>query len=218
MTQPSRTTVASITFEGDHRLTALQALSVDRLFELDELEEYLIVLNGRDNSDLRVTLAGLLYGAVSAELWDRIRFLVPADVPRGGDGQGWHGQQALKLGLADLVRTDTYLMLDGKNHFVRPAGVADFYETGRPKTVWSDTSPYWDKYVRASLDAFDVLTDENARRMMPTTTPYLFISEEVRRTIDGLESKYGIPLKSAMGKTKWGTEFFLYWPFTDEHG
>lgn len=193
------------------RLTVLQILSVDRLFDLGDVSEYLIVLNGGDNGALRAELENCLHGVVSAELRTRLRVLDRAHIPRGGDGAGWHGQQALKLALADVVRTDTYLMLDGKNHFVRRSGIADFYRDGRPTTVWTATSEYWSKYVRASLEALGVHSEEQAARMMPTTTPYLMLTGEVRSLTDRLEGAARVPLKQAMGRTVWGTEFFLYY-------
>lgn len=207
----SLTTLATVTFEGDLRLTVLQALSIDRLFNMDDLAEYIVVLNGADNDALRAEFTEHLSGIVSDEFMKRLRMITPKDLPRGGDGSGWHGQQVVKLALADAVKTETYLMLDGKNHFVRPSSIGDFYHDGLPITQVTPTSASWDKYVRASLEAMDALTDERVAQMMPTTTPYLMIVEEVSKMIARLEAKHSEQLPRAIRKTVWGTEFFLYY-------
>lgn len=193
------------------RLSVLQALSIDRLFDLSGLDEYVIVLNGADNAALKREMLNHLEGRISQTLRSKMRFIAPKDLPRGGDGSGWHGQQAIKLGLADAVATDTYLLLDAKNHFVRPASITDFFHEGKPATVFSETQPNWETYVRASLEALDVYSEDQAARMMPTTTPYLMLTDEVRELIDKLERKYDKPLLQAMRSTVWGTEFFLYY-------
>lgn len=207
----TKTSVATVTFEGDLRLTVLQALSIDRLLDLGGVEEYLVVLNGADDDALEAAFRRHLAGRVSAEFLGKLRFLRRSDMPRGGDGTGWYGQQIIKLALAEAVTTDTYLMLDGKNHFIRPAHIGEFFDGDKPITQFTDTSAAWDKYVRASLVTMDALTDERVARMMPTTTPYLMLTDEVRATTQRVESKYGLPLPSAIRKTGWGTEFFLYY-------
>ncbi|MGP5288107.1 DUF6492 family protein [Glutamicibacter arilaitensis] len=209
MTSP--TTLATVTFEGDMRLTVLQALSIDRLFDLDGVNEYIVVTNGSDNDALSGDLMGQLSGRVSGAFLSRLRFMTPADLERGGDGNGWHGQQVVKLALAGAVKTDSYLMLDAKNHFVRPSNIADFFHKGTPITQVVPTNVYWDKYVRASLEAMDALTDERVAVMMPTTTPYLLLTDEVSKMVARLEKKYSAALPQAIRKTTWGTEFFLYY-------
>lgn len=205
------TTLATVTFEGDLRLTILQALSIDRLFNLDEVSEYVVVLNGSDNGALGREFKRHLDGRVSERLRARLRVVPAPQLPKTGDGLGWYGQQVVKLALADIVSTDTYLMLDAKNHFVRPSSIGDFFYDGLPSTVFSSTPPNWEKYVRASLEALDVYTDARAARMMPTTTPYVMITREVASLVDRIEAKYGRPLAQAIHETGGATEFFLYY-------
>lgn len=211
MPQPGPITLATVTFEGDLRLTVLQALSIDRLYDLDGLAEYLVVLNGADNDALRADLTRHLEGRVSAHLGSKMRFLTPSDLPRGGDGSGWYGQQVIKLALHEIVTTSAYLMLDAKNHFVRPSNADDFFYDGLPITQFTKTTATWDKYVRAALDTLDALTDERAAEMMPTTTPYLMLTDEVRDAVARVEAKYTALLPDAIRQTGGATEFFLYY-------
>lgn len=209
MTSP--TTLATVTFEGDLRLTVLQALSIDRLFDLDGLAEYLVVLNGADNVALNMELMRHLEGRVSQAFLAKLRTITPADLTKGGDGTGWYGQQVIKLALHEAVKTSTYLMLDGKNHFIRPATIDDFFHDGLPITQVTTTAPTWDKYVRASLETMDALTDERVAHMMPTTTPYLMVTDEVSKTVSRIEAKFGKDLPKAIRETGGATEFFLYY-------
>lgn len=203
--------LATVMFWGDLRLTVLQALSIDRLFSLDGVSEYVVVANDIESEQVRSELENHLHRRLSRELWGKLRIIERSDLPRGGSGQGWHGQQVVKLALADYVSSGHYLMFDAKNHFVRKSSVDDFFHAGKPKTVFTKTSATWDKYVRSSLEAMDGLTEERASRMMPTTTPYLMIANEVQRLIWRLETKYELPLDDAIRKTGWATEFFLYY-------
>lgn len=205
------TTIATITFEGDLRLTVLQALSIDRLFDVEGVQEYLVVLNGSDNELLGTEFQRHLKGRISTNLRDKLRLISTPDLPRGGDGRGWYGQQTLKLALCDLVQTDAYLMLDAKNHFIRPSRIEDFFYDGKPITQLTPTTPNWTKYVRASLTALDVFTEDRLSQMMPTVTPYLMLTKEVASTARRLEQKFGLPLDKAIRKTGGATEFFLYY-------
>lgn len=209
----STTSLATVSFEGDLRLTVLQALSIDRLFELDGLAEFVIVANGSDNAAWEADFRRHVDGRISDELQSKLRILTPSDIPRGGNGSGWYGQQVIKLALADIMTTGTYLMLDGKNHFIRPSSVGDFFRDGVPLTVFSPTPQRWEKYLRASLEALDAYTDERMQTMMPTTTPYLMQAKDAAGTMDRLEAKFDMPFDKAIRETHGATEFFLYFAF-----
>ena len=206
-------TLATVSFEGDLRLTLLQALSVDRLLDLDGLAEYIIVANGADNAMWELDFRRHLHGRISDELKSKLRIITPAEIPRGGNGSGWYGQQVIKLALSDIVKTDSYLMLDGKNHFIRPCSIQEFFQNGIPLSVLSDTPARWDKYLRASLEALDVFTDGRMAKMMPTTTPYLMRAKDAKGTIGRLEAKYEMPFDKAIRETHGATEFFLYYAY-----
>lgn len=203
--------IATVTFSGDLRLTVLQILSVDRLFDLTGVGEYVVVANDADPAPMREELERHLEGRISNELRGKLRIIERADIPRGGSGQGWRGQQVIKLALCEIVVSEHYLMLDAKNHFVRESSVDDFFHEGKPKTFIKDTTSNWTKYVKASLEAMDGLTEERLARKMPTTTPYMFITREVQALIARLDAKYDRPIDKAMQQTTWSTEFFLYY-------
>jgi hypothetical protein len=210
MTLPT-TSLATVTFEGDLRLTVLQALSIDRLLDLDGVDEFVVVLNGANNIALEAELRRHITGRISEHLQGKLRVIATPDLPRGGDGRGWYGQQTIKLALCDVVESEAYLMLDAKNHFIRPSSIDDFFHEGKPITQLTPTTPNWTKYVRASLLALGVFTEDRLSKMMPTVTPYLMLTDEVTNTVSRLEQRFDLPLDRAFRKTGGATEFFLYY-------
>ena len=206
------TDLATITFEGDARLTLLQVLSVDRLFDPDSMNRYIIVLNGANNSHLKAWLLGRLRGVISSGLLEKIDFVEAREVIGAGTEIGWRDQQLIKLKVADLVATDHYLLLDGKNHFVHRATAGDFFVDGSPATNFTRTNDSWLPFVRASLDVFGANDDLNALTTPPTITPYVMIRAEVLALLARLESIYQVSASDAFDKElRRTTEFYLYY-------
>lgn len=208
-------TIASVAFDGDYRMVVLQALSIDRLLDLSGVREYLIVAN---SPELKPEIQRLLSRVLSAELRSRLRIMEPADLGQAGtETMVWRGQQVLKLALASAVKTGYYLMLDAKNHFIRPTALGEFFAAdAQPITQIGPISAYWQTYLDASLDALGVV--DRPAVMMPSITPYLFITAEVRELVERLEKRYEAPLALAMTRTKRATEFLLYYAHLIDKG
>ena len=208
-------TIVSVTFSGDARLSVLQALSVDRLFPVGEIDEYLLVLNDPDPAALESFFRRHLAGRVSPELWAKIRFLAPSDIVDTSGTRGQRSQQLVKLHVSRLVRTEHYLLLDAKNMFVRPTTIDDFWLGGRIRTQVKPVTSYWLPYVTASLDILGVPSDGAwADTSMPTITPYLMITSDVRGLLEDLSDRVGDAPAAAWevshGKA---TEFYLYYAY-----
>lgn len=201
--------IASIVFEGDYRICVLQGLSIDRLYDLDALTEYTIILNGEDNNSLRKSFERDLLPRISQKLKDKLVFLEWKDLLHDAPKVGYYDQQALKLSLGNYYETDVFLMLDAKNHFTRPTGPNDFLADGKPAMPLIETTEYWQKWVNKSLEAMDNKTADPSV-MMPSITPYLMYTEEVKATLEHLLEKYDPQLTLAM-KASGGTEFIMYY-------
>ncbi len=208
-----------VTYEGDARLMVLQMLSVDRLLDHRNLGRYMIVLNGADNSVLEEYLRAHTFPRLSEELRAKVEF-VHGKAVLGGTTAGWRDQQAIKILVANLLGNDHYLLLDAKNHFIRPTLVAEFFLEGRPKTELKPMSDEWVQYLRHSLRQFRALTEENLQVLPPTVTPYVMIRAEALEAVRRIEHSTGQPFTSAfdaMGPK--ATEFFLYYShFISEGG
>lgn len=203
------TTVATVTFAGDARLSVLQAISIDRLFEPDDISEYLIVVNDTPAQWQR-DLFTVIERRVGARLWERTRIIPGAELTSTGDMRGWKSQQVLKLEVARQVKTDHYLLLDAKNHFVRPSSIRDFWEGDRIAT-YVKARPQWRGWVQAAFDALGATPqDRHLEEPYPTTTPYLLITAEVRALLDRIGKRHG-PLADTFEDMGSATEFFLYY-------
>lgn len=203
--------IASIVFEDDYRLLILQALSIDRLYELEALPEYTIILNGKDNQRLGKTLQHELFPRISVELRQKIMVLKWEDLLGDTPKTGYYDQQALKLSLGTYYKSDLYLMLDAKNHFTRPTSPSDFVHDGKPIMPLIETTDYWKRYLENSLTAMDN-TEADTSIMLPSITPYLMYTDEVRATVKLLKSKYDPQITHAL-RASHGTEFLLYYAY-----
>jgi len=207
---PGAVDLACIAYEGDARLMVLQMLSVDRLLDLDGVGSYVVILNGADNAALEAFMRGEVFSRVSPELRDRVVF-VDGPAILGAASTGWRDQQALKLLISKQLTGDHYLLLDAKNHFIRPTVMGDFFQGGVPKTVIKPMAEGWIQHMRASLRPFGALTEENLVTMPPSITPYMMIRKEVLSLIERVEASASKGFVEAFEDLPKATEFFLYY-------
>jgi len=200
-----------VTYEGDARLMILQMLSVDRLLDHAHVGRYVVVLNGADNHTLAEYFRAHAFPRLSGALRDKIEF-VDGKAVLGGASAGWRDQQAIKLLIANHLTNDFYLLLDAKNHFIRPTLVSEFFLGGSPKTWLKPMPENWVQYMRHSLRQFRALTEDNLKVMPPTVTPYVMIRREALAAVQRIEAASGKVFTEAfadMGDK--ATEFFLYY-------
>ncbi|WJY90198.1 hypothetical protein CCONF_08415 [Corynebacterium confusum] len=207
--------IASIFYEKDFRLAILQALSIDRLFEKSGLCEYTVIANGSDDEALREQFLNALGNVVSSEFKSLVRVKTFSEILPGIDKTGYYDQQAIKLAISRYYKerfgeeAPNYLMLDSKNHFVRPSSVEDFFHAGRPVTARVAISPYWKKYVERSRLAVEIPESFFDNLMTPSITPCVFFTDVAVELVDFLEKKYETHLLRALSQSG-GTEFLLY--------
>lgn len=210
--------LVSVTFSGDLRLTVLQAISVDRLFDLPAVSEYVILINESAHSfgSVRAALLRLLRTAVSEELFSKIRILGWTDFYPESARIGFYDQQILKLAVSRALSAPFYLLLDAKNHFVAKAGWRDFFsDDGKPLLDRVTTSDYW----RSNLEGSFALVGEDPaaydQSEMPTSiTPFVMITAETRELVNQLEEKYQTTLPNVFkGREGSATEFLVYYAY-----
>jgi hypothetical protein len=211
-------TLVTVTFAEDARLSVLQALSVDRLFELNDLAEYLVIVNDPRTEQWERLLRDELERRIGARLWARTRFIHAEELAAVAEMRGWKSQQVIKLEVARQVGTDHYLLLDAKNHFIRPATLGDFWQDGRIVTHVK-ARPQWRSWVQAAFDALGAEPSEHhLAEPYPTTTPYLLITAEVRALLARIEERHGA-LAEVFADMGSATEFFLYYAhLVDRYG
>lgn len=201
--------IVTVAFEEDFRLVVLQAISIDRLYDLDTLTSYIVILNGGDNKLLRSQFE-LAFSYLSERFQSLVRFVNWADIYEVEQYSGYYDQQALKLGISRFIFDEFYLLLDGKNHFVYPAGSSIFFEAGKPIASMERLNEEWRTKYEMSLRTLDIEPQGAPQDVMQSVTPYLMITKEVRALVNGLEDKFGEPLPEFLRLTG-GTEFMLYY-------
>ena len=119
----SRLTFVSVVFESEVALLHLQARSMD-LYVPDEWVEQIIIIDNTARG-----LSGATTHALRSMLGvhaGHLRVLRPDDICQVPRTIGWRSQQVLKLCVAGLITTDSYVVLDAKNHFIAPVA-RDFF-------------------------------------------------------------------------------------------
>lgn len=202
--------VLSVTFELDVRLCQLQLTSFDRFFDLSTLTRFTVLVNG--GNTVRQQLEEHA-DTLSPEFREKLVLLDPAEL-FPGDLNTRRGQQILKVIFARRVETSHYLVLDSKNHLLRPASARDWFdEKGRARTRFAPPYAMMSKLLAASYEAFDLDLDPQSPAM-PTITPYLMVTEEVRALIREIRERTGTNFVRAFRRhyPQVG-EFFLYYAF-----
>merc|ERR1712039_127483 len=101
----------------------------------------------------------------------------------------WDGQQIVKLLAARAVTSKYYIILDAKNHFIRPTGADAFVENGKPVMQISYIGP--DVSFNCCRRYFG-MTDTTLEKEAPDlATPFVFERRHVLGHIDHIEAKQG---------------------------
>jgi len=131
----------------------------------------------------------------------------------------WIKQQIIKIMVSRFVDSDYYLVLDSKNHFVRPVTVFDYFDPiGRPR-LFVGKEMYMRKYYNHGLAYFGVecpfhFHGEDDDRVLQTMTPYLFCRRDVINMISYIETREETSFYDFfMRQPNRFTEFYLYSTF-----
>lgn len=185
--------IVTVTFEGELRMTLLQAISIDRLFDVNSISRYILILNcsGSELESAQAYFEENLQKAISPELFSKTQILKWSDYYPEAERKGFCDQQVLKLAVSRFIYEPYYLLLDGKNHFVNPASMESFFRNGKPMVSVVETSSYWREYVVGSLRALNVENlDQLGNKHFDSVTPFMMATDIVQRMIQFLEAKY----------------------------
>jgi hypothetical protein len=201
-------TFVTVVFGGDVELMSLQARSMD-LYCPEWLTREIILIDNFTTEKPKGWLDRLK--ADYGKLWSKVRIIPAKDITPIEGVYGWWSQQALKLAVAKHVTTDRYVILDAKNHLVRPL-VRDFLETPEGKTRINGR-PYTGHPLHPHLMScckyVGIDAAQAEKNFVRTTTPFTMVTHEVRSLVSSLEGKEKTNLATAMTKHNL-TEFFVY--------
>ena len=225
--------ILTVCFSGEIDLLRLQARSLAAFFPPDLVNRILVVVNDADEAAcLRAVEAlrpdygphaGKLHLLRPADLFttrargiDRLRQIalrLPGRRREGGwkGHRGWVVQQALKLAAARAVTAPLVLILDAKNHFLKPVAAADLVAPdGRPlsRLQLHEGEERW-RWIRASYTALGLAPPAEGTPLPPTVTPCVLPAGIFRRVLAGIEARVGPVELFFLKRRSPATEFFL---------
>lgn len=225
--------ILTICFSDEIDLLRLQARSLAAFFPPDLVNRILVVVNDADEAACLRAIEALRpeYGPHA----DRLCLLRPADLlttrARGIDRlhqialrlpgrrreggwkghRGWVVQQALKLAAARAVTAPMVLILDAKNHFLKPVVVADLVAAdGRPRSRLQrhEGEERW-RWIRASYTALGLTPPVLGTPLPPTVTPCVLPADMFRQVLAAIEARVGAVELFFLKRRSAATEFFL---------
>ena len=125
----------------------------------------------------------------------------------------WYNQQILKIMISYYIETYFYIILDGKNHFIKNINLNDFFHKGKPILY---TQKYKDIFNNYYSNCFNYFNLENPLICgkdikIQTCTPFIFIKNECIQLIKYVENKEKKTFYSFFIDSKRYTEFFFYY-------
>jgi hypothetical protein len=149
------------------------------------------------------------------------RQLWPFEQKGGWRGnRGWAVQQALKLAAARLGEGRFVLILDAKNHFIRPVSVASFVSPeGRARTYMHRPGDKQWEWIQPSFRLMGVPLPPRDAPAPPTVTPVCVSRAVLGECLDDLEGRVG-PVEAFFARARESsTEFMLlYAHVVGRHG
>lgn len=201
-------TIVTVVFEAETDFLALQARSLACHLPVATAHEILVIDNSRRGfsaSAQEVLLAA--YGPHAAS----VRFVRPKELLTVPITTGWYAQQVLKLLVSRSVTTDAYVVLDAKNHLVRPAEITEFrapegrLRSRRQSFLGHRLQPDLER----TLTYFGLPVAPYVTDFTPTTTPFVLHTEVVRGMVDDVEAASGRPFAEEFLRGRL-LEFFAY--------
>ena len=126
---------------------------------------------------------------------------------------GWYFQQLLKLGVARIVKTPLYLILDADCFLTKPFAYKDLFHEGKiimDKESWTNQPHWW-------FDSIGIIEgvslNELASQPAIAVTPQIVVTEIVCQLLDYLDAKDQDSSWDEYLSPKTFTEFSLYWLF-----
>lgn len=200
-------------FTGDLRLLELQARSLRR-HAADAFDRLVYVINERNARQFKRAFEQCVIPELGS-LANRTLLIDGSDL--AGEKlrrANWRSQQSLKLLAARKVQAHRFLVLDGKNHFIRPVERGTFLSsTGRLRTHRYELNEKLRKNFKNACAYFDVEFRDVPREALPTSPPFLMDRATVCALLDEVEAKEGIPFHRFFNTSGDFTEFYFYFAY-----
>lgn len=195
-------------------LLKLQAISF-QYCESEFINKIFIFYNDSGNNNIE-----FLKDYYPKNLLSKVNIIYRDNIFDKDSRSSWKNQQYFKLYISNYIESKYYVILDGKNHFIRRINLNDFIKNDKPKLYMNNPGEMI-KYYRNCLEYFKIknpfeykYNDDNSKaignNILLTTTPYIFITQQVKNMINYIESKEKKSFYDFFMKNTSVTEFYLY--------
>lgn len=200
-------------FTGELKMLQLQARSL-RLFAPDVFSQILYIVNDRSPERFLQFYEDRILPELGP-LAARTRVVDGREIA----GQklkrtDWRSQQSLKLLAARHTLSPNYLILDSKNHLIRPVGRQTFVtDDGRLRTHRYDFNEKFMIKFENACRYFGIDAPAPGFAALPTATPFMMSAEIARHLMLEVEAKEKKSFHSFFTGSKDYTEFYFYFAY-----
>lgn len=211
---PNQLDLVVIGFTGELRLLQLQARSIRLYANEATFNRIFIVVNDNDYLAFKAFFETEILPEYGPHA-DRVDLMDYRSVTgKPYKKTGWRSQQALKLMMARHVEADQYLILDSKNHFIRPVDQSCFMAPdGRLRTHVYPVIAVFEAYFEAACAYFGVQYSEARPTIMPTSPPFMVARGHACALIDLVEAREGTAFFTFFMENRQYTEFYFYYAY-----
>ncbi len=205
--------IVTVGFSPELNLLKLQARSIAKYFSHDAIGSIQIIINEKNPKFFKT----YFHEHVLAEygvLKDKVHLYHYCELTgKKLKKIGWRSQQILKLVAHSIVGTENYLVLDCKNHFIRPVNFQNFVaDDGRLIShQYKITDYFWRQYELACT-FFGLPSAPKHEYALPTVTPFLMKTQIAADLVVDVSTKAQMHFADAFMKEGF-TEFYLYYAY-----
>lgn len=152
------------------------------------------------------------------DIRDKIKLLSLSDININNDERStWFSQQRVKIEISKFIKSQYYVVLDSKTHFIDKIDNAFFFNNGKPILYFNMINNEMLSYYNNCFDYFKIScpndTSMKEFKKIQTITPFLFITNECLNLINYIERKEQMGFGDFFINQQKYTEFFLYYAF-----
>jgi len=206
-------TLVVVGFSGELKLLELQARSVCK-YASDAFEEIVYVINEKDADTFKAFFDDKI--AVALGSVARIaRILRGRDVAEAPLTRAdWRSQQSLKLLSARFAKSSHILILDSKNHFVRPVSSSSFVSAAGKMLVHRyPLNPRFLAQFENACSYFGADRPPEDYLALPTVAPFMMSKETATDLVKFVEGRENKSFHEYFCGNKQFTEFYFYLAF-----
>jgi hypothetical protein len=194
------------------RLTGILLPSLYKFMDTNAVHTFFIICKDNEVETVEAALAGKNI-SIHIQVRSENTILKPETI---ANTKGWYIQQLVKLGVAKIITTEYYLVLDADCFLTRSFSYESLFCDHKLITNTESWTVHKDWWLN-SLDILEMSVDQISNNPVIAATPQTLKTGLVRQLLDFIDEKAGhIGWETYLSERKF-TEFSLYWLFLIRH-